>query len=526
LYKTGDLVQYDADGSLIFHGRKDTQVKIRGQRVELGEVEHWVQTCTGAKRAVAEVIVPRGEHSSPTLVAFLETRDEAVVIDEPQLTATPVSPDVQHMLSEHLPAYMLPTAFFWMQSLPYTAARKLDRKELRKIGAAFSVEELAAIRTTKGPKPQPVSEEQLSIQKAWAAVLNFQTANIGLDDSFFHLGGDSATAIKVVSELRRVGMQLTVADILGYPVLRDLACRTSRTPQHGAPSQIAPFSLLGDGTDTSTLVGDISSHYNLDPAAIRDVFPCTRLQEGLISLASKRIGNYLEQSVFEIAPGAKVEDLCAAWEQVVHNMPILRTRFAQHTVTGFVQVVLDEPIHWIGATGLDEYLADDRKRPMELGLPLARYALVKDAAPGDCRWLVWTVHHAICDGWTAALIKEALVAALQGHPISPGPPFQTFIDYTRKYDQEASVRYWKEGLADCECPPFPSWPLSVDQPLAQGIMSTTIPQPRLSRRNITASTCIRAAWGLTIGRMTSSAEAVFGVTVSGRNAPLGPDPRI
>jgi hypothetical protein len=237
-------------------------------------------------------------------------------------------------------------------------------------------------------------------------------------------------------------------------------------------------------------------------------------------LASKRIGNYLEQSVFEIAPGAKVEDLCAAWKQVVHNIPILRTRFAQHTVTGFVQVVLDEPIHWIGATGLDEYLADDRKRPMELGLPLARYALVKDAAPGDCRWLVWTVHHAICDGWTAALIKEALVAALQGHPISPGPPFQTFIDYTRKYDQEASVRYWKEGLADCECPPFPSWPLSVDQPLAQGIMSTTIPQPRLSRRNITASTCIRAAWGLTIGRMTSSAEAVFGVTVSGRNAPI------
>ena len=134
----------------------------------------------------------------------------------------------------------------------------------------------------KGPKPQPLSEEQLSIQKTWAAVLNIQASNIGLDDSFFHLGGDSVAAIKVVSELRRVGIQLAVADILGYPVLGELACRSSRI-QHQTQSQIAPFSLLGDGTYTSKLVSDISSHYNLNPAAVRDMYPCTRLQEGLIS---------------------------------------------------------------------------------------------------------------------------------------------------------------------------------------------------------------------------------------------------
>ncbi|KAI0545619.1 acetyl-CoA synthetase-like protein [Xylaria curta] len=518
MYKTGDLVQYNEDGSLIFHGRKDTQVKIRGQRVELGEVEHWVQKCTGVKQVAAEVIVPRGEHSSPTLVAFLQKDEGAVPSDEPELAIEPISTEVQNLLSEHLPAYMRPTTFFWMSSLPMSTARKLDRKELRRLGAGFSIQELAAIRTTNLPKPQPVSEEQGFIQKIWAAVLHIPAGNIGLNDSFFSLGGDSVMAIKVVSELRMTGIQLTVADILGYPVLRELACRASRT-QHQTEAQIEPFSLLGDTAYTSILIREVCSHYKFDPAQVQDMYPCTRLQEGLISLSSMRVGNYLEQSVLEIKPGTIVKDLCAAWEHVVRILPILRTRFVQHADTGFLQIVLDEPIQWIDAIGLEEHLISDRKQPMGLGSSLARYTLVKDDA-GDCRWLVWTVHHATCDGWTANLIKKAVDAALQGVVVNPGPPFQNFISYIKGQDNEASKSFWKDSLADCECPSFPHLPRSVDQPLAKERVQAEMPQPRTSWKNITTSAFIRAAWGLVIGRMTSSAEAVFGVTVSGRNAPI------
>ncbi|KAI1744645.1 acetyl-CoA synthetase-like protein [Xylaria scruposa] len=518
MYKTGDLVQYNEDGSLTFHGRKDTQVKIRGQRVELGEVEHWVQKCTGVKHVAAEVIVPRGEHSSPTLVAFLQKDDGAVASDEPELTIEPVSIGVQNLLSGHLPAYMRPTTFFWMSSLPMSTARKLDRKELRRLGAGFSVQELATIRTTSLPKPQPVSEEQGFIQKTWEAILHIPAGNIGLDDSFFSLGGDSVMAIKVVSELRKIGIQLTVADILGYPILRELACRASRI-QHQTETQIKPFSLLGDAACTAMLVREVCSQYNLNPALVQDMYPCTRLQEGLISLSSMRLGNYLEQSVLELRSGTIVKDLCAAWEHVVRMLPILRTRFAQHANTGFLQVVLDEPIQWIDASGLNEYLAFDRKQPMGLGSSLARYALVKDNAR-DCRWLVWTVHHATCDGWTTNLIKKAIDTALQGGVINPGPPFQNFISYIDRQDDEASKSFWKQSVADCECPSFPPLPLSIDQPLVKETVRDEMPQPRTSWKNITTSTFIRASWGLVIGRMTSSAEAVFGVTVSGRNAPI------
>ncbi|KAI1273294.1 hypothetical protein F5Y07DRAFT_411506 [Xylaria sp. FL0933] len=525
IYKTGDLVQYREDGSLLFHGRKDNQVKIRGQRVELGEVEHWVRKCTGAKQVAAKVIIPRGEGASPTLVTFLQgdvDQADAMCIsmnNEAGFAIDLVSSEVLCCLSEHLPAYMRPTAFFWMPSLPTMTSRKLDRKKLRRIGATVSVEELAAGRTTKLPKEQPFSEVQLSIRKIWAAVLHLPPDSIGIDDSFFHLGGDSVAAIKVVSELRRAGMRITVADILSHPIIRVLASYASQS-QPETQAQIKPFSLLGDNACASAVVRDICTQYNFESAMVQEMYPCTPLQEGLVSLAFKRIGNYIEQTVFELNPQTAAEDLRIAWQEVVRAFPILRTRFAQHAAAGLVQVVLNDSVPWVdAATSLEEYLECDRKCPMELGSPLARYALVKDEV-GSSKWLVWTVHHAICDGWTANLIKNAVQAVLYGDPIIPGPPFQNFIDYVKRGDESAAIEYWGQSLADCECPVFPTLPPSIDHPVASEMIRTEIPQPRTSRRNITASAFLRAAWGLLIGRLTSSPRAVFGVTVSGRNAPV------
>ncbi|KAI0149575.1 acetyl-CoA synthetase-like protein [Xylariaceae sp. FL1272] len=519
MYKTGDLVQYNEDGRLVFHGRKDTQVKIRGQRVELGEVEHMVHRCTGVKQVAAEVIIPQGEGSSPTLVAFLKTQDSVGTSGEPTITITPVSKEMQGFLSKHLPVYMLPTALFWMSSLPTNSSGKLDRKELRRIGATFSVEKLAAKRTTNIPKTQPSSEEERLIQGAWAAILHIPASKIGLDDSFLQLGGDSVAAIKVVTDLRSLGIRLSVADVLGYPVLRELACRSSRIAQQ-IETLIPPFSLLGDESHASSIVSDASSQYHIDRAGIRDMYPCTPLQEGLMSLSFKRLGSYLEQSVLEINPTMSVEDLCAAWEQVVRRFPILRTYFV-HTDVCFLQAVVDEPVHWIDATGLDEYLASDRESPMTLGSPLSRFALVRNGA-GEYKWLAWTVHHAICDGWTANLIKDSIEAVLQGDRdlASSGPPFQDFISYIKNQTGETSTKYWKDYLADYEGLTFPSVPRSIDLPLVNETLRIEIPQPKATWKNITTSTLIRAAWGLTIGRTTSSADVVFGVTVSGRDAPV------
>ncbi|CAI7608715.1 unnamed protein product [Penicillium glandicola] len=140
LNKTGDLVQYNEDGSLRFLGRKDSQVKIRGQRFELGEVEHHILDClpTKASQVVAEVIVPEGETSHRSvLVAFIQVDENDMKVNEKSTLPAktyPMAADIKKKLAYHLPSYMVPAAFFALPDLPLTATGKMNRRRLREIG--------------------------------------------------------------------------------------------------------------------------------------------------------------------------------------------------------------------------------------------------------------------------------------------------------------------------------------------------------------------------------------------------------
>ncbi|KAF5636484.1 enniatin synthase [Fusarium sp. NRRL 52700] len=514
LYRTGDLVQYSDDGTLRFFGRKDAQVKIRGQRVELGEVEHWLKKLSGSNRAVAEVITPRGTDTSPTLVAFLEGETP----DGAQSVASRLPAELEAKLTQHLPAYMIPATLFTMNSIPVTATGKVNRKELRQIAASMSAEQLAKLRTSAGPKRQPASDLQLTMQLLWSLVLKIDLVHIGLDDSFFHLGGDSVAAIKLVSEARKAGIKLEVADIIRHPILHDLV-DTSVHELDQVCETIPPFALLEKSVDVRSFLEDIASRHGIDSTKVQDAYPCTPLQEGLISLASARPGACVEQSVLELAPHISENDIHAAWSKVVSVMPILRTRFVHHDTLGIVQIVLDDKIHWGTFTGLDEYLEADRRNTMDLGQPFTRFALIKENT-GTKRWLVWTAHHALYDGWSIVLIKDAVRDALAGVPVLPGPQFQSFIQHISHQDPQKVSEYWRHVLNDCDSVPFPNLPPSIDQPLADTVVQHEFPQPKRLSKGTTLTALIHAAWAVIIGRINCSDEAVFGVTTSGRSAPV------
>ena len=523
LYKTGDLVTYNEDGSLKFVGRKDKQVKIRGQRVELGEVEHWIQNyMTDATQVVAEVISPEGESSHRALVAFLKTSNEATNTEEPKDIAAkllPVPVDIENKMVEHLPNYMIPTAFFSLREVPMTSTGKVNRKRLRELGESFSIEQMAEMRTVgQGLKRRPNSMAEKCMQKIWARILNIDSIRIGLDDSFFHLGGDSIAAIKVIGEARKFGIQLAVSDIFRHPTLYDFIKQGLYIVKE-PKKEIPPYALLSDKVDVFTFLRNISGLYQLDQSKIRDGYPCAPLQEGLMLLTSKRSGSYILQAVLELSPNIAIKDLCTAWEQVVRAMPILRTRIVPHSDLGLIQVVLDEHIRWRDATRLDEYLEADRKQSMDLGEPLTRYALVKDDT-GDVKWFVWTVHHAVCDGWSMRLILDSVYRAIRGLSIEHGPQIQSFIKYIESQDHEDMLSYWSNALAECESVPFPTLPSSMYQPAADEVVEHRFPKPRKSSNDITISTLVRAAWAFIVSRMTSSEDIVFGATVSGRNAPV------
>ncbi|KAF5708854.1 enniatin synthase [Fusarium globosum] len=513
-YRTGDLVQYSDDGTLRFFGRKDAQVKIRGQRVELGEVEHWLKKLSGSNRAVAEVITPQGLDTSPTLVAFLEGE----TAEAAEAVASRLPADLEAKLSHHLPVYMIPATLFTMNSIPVTATGKVNRKELRQIAASMSAEQLAQLRTSAGPKWQPTSDMQKTMQLLWSRVLKMEPVHIGLDDSFFHLGGDSVAAIKLVGEARKAGIKLEVADIIRHPVLHDLV-DTSVHELDQVHASIPPFALLENSVDVRSFLDDVASRHDIDPAKVQDAYQCTPLQEGLISLASARPGACVEQSVLELAPHISEHDIQAAWSKVVCTMPILRTRFVHHDTLGIVQIVLDDNIQWATFTGLNEYLEADRKNIMDLGQPFSRFALIKENA-GISRWFVWTAHHALYDGWSVGLIKDAVLDALRGVPIESGPQFQSFIQHINQQDPQKVSEYWRRVFHGCDSVPFPTLPPSIDQAVADMVVRHDFSQPKRLSNGITTTALIHAAWALIIGRINASDEAVFGVTTSGRNAPV------
>ncbi|KAF4993043.1 hypothetical protein FDECE_13529 [Fusarium decemcellulare] len=521
LYKSGDLVRYRPDGSLEVLGRKDAQVKIRGQRIEPGEVEHWLrETMPRASQVAVEVITPQGPNGRPMLAAFLTIPTDS----DKGAQLLPIDSRVEAMLSRHLPTFMVPSVFIAVAALPMTPSGKINRRQLKALGSTFTVSDLAQSRTAaQGLKPQPVSAKGRELQRIWAEVLELQLEGVGLDDSFFQLGGDSVSAVKVVGEARKSGIELLVTDIFQHRTLKLVAQNSRQSPlADSAPEKIEPFSLLGESLDTTSFRNSVASQCDVEQGIVQDAYPCTPLQEGLVSLAMKRPGDYMMQAVIELPSTVSLDNFKAAWEAAARAAAVMRVRIVQDDTFGLLQVVLNQGIDWIEATGLQDYLQADRALPLKLSLPLTRYALVKDRDSSlRPRWFVWTVHHALYDGWSLPLLLDYVNMAYLGQQIPEEPSVQRFVKYViSQIHDRRTESYWRAALFDCECAPFPLIPPSMSPPAVTDVVQHAIPRSQLSALDTTPSVLLRAAWGLVTGRMTNSDDVIFGVVVSGRNAPV------
>ncbi|EGE02744.1 nonribosomal peptide synthase pes1 [Trichophyton equinum CBS 127.97] len=227
VYRTGDLVKYQEDGSIAYLGRKDTQVKIRGQRVELGEVEHWIESMielpndsSATVQVVAEAIQPRGV-GNPILATFVSLGGST---SEPHDTL--VKKAVQGLndrLAASLSSYLIPSLYIPLQIIPRMATGKIDRSRLRSIGAALSAGEIAQLSRSESERLPPQTDAERLIQALWADILEINPDTISADDSFFRIGGDSIGAMRLVGMARQNNFSLTVRDIFRHPVLRDMA---------------------------------------------------------------------------------------------------------------------------------------------------------------------------------------------------------------------------------------------------------------------------------------------------------------
>ncbi|MDY7091406.1 MAG: amino acid adenylation domain-containing protein [Acidobacteriota bacterium] len=214
LYRTGDLVRRDGRGRLIFLGRADHQVKVRGYRIEVGEVEAALLRHPGIRQAV--VTAPPAQDGDAQLVAYLVTGGEGVDSEpagpESDHTELEVS-ELRAFLAQHLPAYMVPSTFVSLDALPTTSSGKVDRKALPEPERA---------RSRRAPFVAPRDPVEEAVAEIWREVLRLP--EVGVHDNFFELGGHSLLATQVTSRIfESFGTELPLRRLFAEPTVAGLS---------------------------------------------------------------------------------------------------------------------------------------------------------------------------------------------------------------------------------------------------------------------------------------------------------------
>jgi amino acid adenylation domain-containing protein len=215
LYRSGDHGHWRPDGKLEFLGRRDSQVKISGFRIEIGEIENTLLRAPGVRDGA--VVVAEGADRSRHLVAFY-SGTRAVEADV-----------LRARLAASLPAYMVPKAFHWRERLPLTANSKIDKKALTALAGQLDVAD-AGVDAPRTPTEQRVAA-------AWAKVLGLPQDQIARQDSFFDRGGTSLSAVKLAIALERA---VSLKDLVDHPVLADLAELVDSRSRERSASRLVP----------------------------------------------------------------------------------------------------------------------------------------------------------------------------------------------------------------------------------------------------------------------------------------------
>ncbi|RMP20113.1 Non-ribosomal peptide synthetase, partial [Pseudomonas coronafaciens pv. atropurpurea] len=505
LYRSGDMARQRDDGNFEFLGRNDTQAKLRGLRLELGEIEARLAEIPGVRGSV--VLLREDRRGVSRLVAYFH----ALGNREPgQVALTPRA--LRQQLQTNLPDYMIPAAFVRMDAMPLTANGKLDRSALPEPQAdAFDQHDFEA---AEGPLEK-------AIAAIWADVLGIE--QVGRQDHFFALGGHSLLVMRVLAQVRQqLNLDVSPAALFAAPVLRQF---TERLVSAQGNARLA-----------------------ITPVERSAAQPLSSAQQRLWFLAQLEGGNaaYHMPLNLRLRGPLQVSALESSFNQLVTRHEALRTTFMDIEGEGWQCVavagqrlplpVIDLQGYHDAEARLGELMEEEGARPFDLTTgPLMRVSLVKQA--DDEHVLLLTQHHIVSDGWSMGVLTRELgllyEAFLQGRA-DPLPPLPVqYVDYAvwqRRWLSgevlETQRRYWHEALsgaplllelpADHKRPAVQDYqggfvPLVIDRALTAKLRALG------AEHGTTLFMNLLAAWSLLLMRLSGQADVVIGVPSANRS---------
>ncbi|WP_193065048.1 non-ribosomal peptide synthetase [Oceanobacillus oncorhynchi] len=385
LYKSGDLVRYLDNGELEYIGRKDFQVKVRGHRVELKEIEYWFIQRENVKNAV---VIPKTDDMNMTyLYAYVEGQ-----VDTDKL---------RHEIAQSLPSYMVPHFIIEVNKIPLTSNGKVDSKMLPNPLEKSSKEVVYE-------KPSSSLEKKLA--EAFESL--FHSHSIGINDNFYSFGGDSLRAAKLSGMLKKnFNINVSIKDILAYPTIKSLA-----------------HILTNKNTNSKESISKAKAEeYHEASPAQRNMYTLCKIVEGT---------HYNIPLLYELKGFVNEDQIYNAFKGLIARHETLRTTFKlkdeslqqviHETITlDYETIHTGRPILEIAKEKINVF-------SLENG-PLFRWALIYDDVQQK-NFLFLDFHHIICDGITVNIFMNDIFTLLEGQLLENIP-----LQY-RDYSEWQSTR--------------------------------------------------------------------------------------
>ncbi|KAJ9615572.1 hypothetical protein H2200_001647 [Cladophialophora chaetospira] len=514
LYRSGDIGRLLADDSLIILGREDDQIKVRGHRIELGEISSVLVRSELIEDAIS-LVIHQDSQATARLVSFWTPRHT----ENPAMDAD-VNGAVYDSLSAALPSYMIPDALIRLECLPLTRQGKVDRRSLVAHYHSLDSEQLNAASRgkTSSDDADDLDEDEKMVAWALSDSLGVQLETVTRSSSFYALGLDSISAVHVARKLRDRFPSIEISTLLRNSSIGQLHRFLDSDAQKGERRRLKNDICISSSDPLWSQISEIYARAGLE---VEKIVPCTPLQESMATTSTN--GSFQTYwNIMQFKCQGTIQNMRKAWNRALQRHQILRTGFAPTDSANrpFVQVILkDFQLPWNGKAFPDIGHLDAG----DLFIP--PWNLTAGYSRGNAFHLTLQMHHCLYDAEAIAILLSEIEAYYHGQDLPPASSCDAYISYMRMSDTEETYQFWRAKLEGCPLTNLSGAILSKDR-LPADIISlaqrqATIPLSQLHQivRKLASTplALFQAAWSRLLFCIFQTNDVCFGNVLSGRN---------
>lgn len=553
MYRTGDIVRLMANNCIEYLGRRDSQAKIRGQRLELEEVSVAIRRCAGFPVNVTSMVTPSPITKRPQLVSFMspsgdrsDTSNEQVIFLKGRYREW--VPKILEKCRVELPAYMVPSVLVPVSFIPVQISGKADNRHLVSLYESIPTLDLllrplsdTTTRSVSGSEEEEgeLTPDETQVRDILCSLVDTDHSAITRSTSIFQMGIDSLGSLGVASKLRSVGFICSAVDVLSQGTVKNLALLPRRRKEidQGHENKATGEQESEASQRLSQLDQDFRrSQSEISNSSIAVVRPCLPLQE---SLVSNSLGSstplYVNHIMCRLGKGIKLANLKSAFEDLMQYNEVLRTCFQLMDKT-VLQIVLKPraaTLRWEEVIVSDEDVARSvfTTSKAKIGAniiqnidkaPPFRVLTASPMDENEAGWLMLSIHHSIFDGASMGIFLKQLHHHYSGNAATSTLNLSPLYQYMIKDSAKSSENFWSNYLSGY----LPGVVDDGDSDGSYTILTRTLPFKLSSLSKVasgassTTPIVVETAWAIALAECLGQKDVIYGRVMNGRSIPV------